>query len=35
MHIRGDRRLVTEAEMAGGDQESERQLTIFSDAGGE
>jgi len=35
MHIRGDGRLVTEAELADGDQESARQLTIFSDAGGE
>ncbi|WP_419554434.1 DUF488 family protein [Candidatus Poriferisodalis sp.] len=35
MHIRGDGRLVTEAELAGCNRESGHQLTIFSDAGGE
>ena len=35
MHIRGDGRLVTEADLETGQQEMGRQLTIFSDAEGE
>lgn len=34
-HIRGDGHLVTEADLASGQQEIGRQLTIFSDADGE
>ena len=35
MHIRGDGRLVSEAELAGCNRGSERQLSIFVDADGE
>ncbi len=34
MHIRGDGQLVTEAELAGCNRGSERQLSIFGDGGG-